>query len=302
MSKDIPAARRRWLAATAGAGLGVAAMGARAATRTQEQWPPVTAFPSGTWSPGRWVWADLFTEDVAASERFYGAVFGWSFERTTALGGRYRLALAGDEHVGALVPREGDLGPERGNRWMPLMSVEDPRRAADDAKRGGGRVVVKPVELPGRGTVGVLADPEGTTFGVIRATGGDPDDYLAELGEWAWLELWAADMERAARFYSPIGGYEVERETDGTGKALLQLSAGGFGRASIRTTLFPKLPPVWIPFLRVADAGITAARVIEAGGRLVIEPRPDRLDGRVAICVDSGAAPFGVLALPKEPK
>ena len=33
-----------------------------------------------------------------------------------------------------------------------------------------------------------------------------------------------------------------------------------------------------------------------------VEPRPDRLDGRVAICVDPGGAPFGVLALPKEPR
>lgn len=299
MSTVTPATRRRWLAA-AGAGLGAAAIGARAATPAQEQWPPVTAFPSGTWSPGRWVWADLFTEDVGASERFYGAVFEWSFERTTALGGRYLLARAGDEHVGALVSREA--GADRGSRWLPLMSVEDPDRAAGEAKRGGGRVVVAPITLPGRGRVAVLADPEGTPFGVIRATGGDPDDYLADLHEWVWLELWAMDMERAARFYAPLGGYEVERDTDGTGKPLLQLSSGGYGRLSIRTTLFPNLPPAWIPFLRVADAGVTAARVRESGGRLVIEPRPDRLDGRVAICVDPGGAPFGVLALPKEPR
>jgi hypothetical protein len=32
----------------------------------------------------------------------------------------------------------------------------------------------------------------------------------------------------------------------------------------------------------------------------VVEPRPDRLDGRVAICTDTGSAPFGVLAPPKE--
>jgi len=300
MGNDIPAARRRWLIA-AGAGLGAAAMSAAAAAQPREDWPPVTAFPSGTWNPGRWVWADLFTDDVAGAERFYGAVFGWSFEGTAALGGRYRLALSGDEYVGALVPRERDPGPQRGNRWMPLMSVEDPGRAGDEAKRGGGRIVVAPVDLPGRGTVAILADPEGTPFGVIRATGGDPDDYLAELNEWAWLELWAQDMDRAASFYAPLAGYETERDTDGAGRPLLQLASGGLGRASIRTTLFPNLPPAWIPFVRVADASAAAARVRAAGGRLVIEPRPDRLDGRVAICTDPGAAPFGVLALTKEP-
>jgi hypothetical protein len=299
MPENTTAPRRRWLAA-AGAGLGAAAMAAHAATRAQEAWPPITAFPSGTWSPGRWVWADLFTEDVGASERFYAAVFGWTFERTDALGGRYRLALAGDEAVGAVVPREAGPGTPPGSRWMPLLSVEDPARAAREASRVGGRVVVAPITLPGRGEVAILSDPEGLPFGVIRAIGGDPDDYLAELNEWVWHELWALDPERAARFYASLGGAEIERETDDAGRPYLQLSSGDVGRASIRKTLFPDLPPVWIPFLRVADAGAAAARVRAAGGRLVVEPRADRLDGRVAICVDSGGAPFGVLAVKQE--
>lgn len=300
MVHPVPPTRRRWLAGI-GAALGGATLGEPAAARTGEAWPPVTTFPSGRWTPGRWVWADLFTEDVSASERFYGAVFGWTFERTTALGGRYRLARAGDEQVGALIPRERDPGPERGSRWMPLMSVEDPGRAADEARRAGGRIVVAPITLPGRGQIAILADPEGTPFGVIRTSEGDPDDYLAELNEWVWLELWALDAVRAARFYAQLGGYELEPETDGTGAQYFQLASAGYGRASIRTTLFPKLPPVWIPFLRVADAGATAALVRASGGRLVVEPRADRLDGRVAICTDPGGAPFGVLALPKEP-
>jgi hypothetical protein len=299
MSDPTPSARRRrWLAAT-GAALGGFALAERAAAQAPASWPPVTAFPSGRWSPGRWVWADLFTDDVDAAERFYGAVFGWRFERTAALDGRYRLARADDEHVAALVPRSVDPGPERGNRWMALMSVEDPGRAAAQARADGGRVLVAPAELPGRGQVAVLADPEGTPFGVIRSAGGDPDDYLAELNEWVWLELWARDAVRAARFYAPLGGYELDAETDGSGAQYFQLSSDGFARMSIRTTLFPQLPPVWIPFLRVADASATAARVRAAGGRLVIEPRADRLDGRVAICTDPGDAPFGVLALPE---
>lgn len=299
MTEGMTAARRGWLAC-AGLAAATAAAADGAATTAGDPWPPVTAFPSGRWSPGRWVWADLFTDDVGASERFYAAVFGWRFERTGALGGRYRLALAGDEAVGAIVPREAGPGTAPGSRWMPLMSVEDPGRAASEASRTGGRVLVAPTTLPGRGEVAILGDPEGTPFGVVRALGGDPDDYLAELNEWVWLELWALDPEHAARFYAPLGGSEIEPETDDAGKPYLQLSSGGFGRASIRHTLFPDLPPAWIPFLRVADASATAARVRAAGGRLVVEPRADRLDGRVAICVDPGGAPFGVLAVQVE--
>ena len=97
MVHPVPPTRRRWLA-----GIG-AALGGRLSASLPQPGPGGVAtghdVPVRQLDPGRWVWADLFTEDVSASERFYGAVFGWTFERTTALGGRYRLARAGDEQV-----------------------------------------------------------------------------------------------------------------------------------------------------------------------------------------------------------
>jgi len=281
------------------AGLGGVALAGQSAA-SADTWPAVTAFPSGVWSPGRWVWADLFTDDLATAERFYASVMGWTFAATSVLAGRYRLARAGDEHVGALVLRETRSGTGRGNRWVPLMSVERPVEAVQQAQAAGGRVLYPPRQLSGRGEVAFLADPEGTPFGVIRAEGGDPEDYLAETGEWVWMELWSLDPLRMIDFYAALGPYELAPEGE-EDVVPVQLSSGGLARASVRSSLFPKLPPVWIPFLRVDDASATAVRVRAAGGRVVIEPRPDRLQGRVAVFTDVGGAPFGVLAVSKEP-
>ncbi|MDH3820904.1 MAG: hypothetical protein OEU59_07255, partial [Gammaproteobacteria bacterium] len=42
--------------------------------------PPVTDAPTGERLPGKIIWRDLLTNDPAASQRFYGELFGWEFE------------------------------------------------------------------------------------------------------------------------------------------------------------------------------------------------------------------------------
>ena len=43
-------------------------------------WPPITEPPTSQHVRGKWVWVELFTEDVNAAMRFYGEAFGWSFQ------------------------------------------------------------------------------------------------------------------------------------------------------------------------------------------------------------------------------
>ncbi|MGE5267125.1 MAG: VOC family protein [Deltaproteobacteria bacterium] len=294
MSNEKQQSRRDWMAA-AGAAWGAAMLTASAAKAADGTWPPITAYPTGRSTPGRWVWGDLFVDDVAGAQRFYGAVFGWRFDRTDALDGRYILAHAGDELVAGLVAVTVPTARARGSHWLPFMSVTDPAAAARAASSGGGRVLLAPQRLVGRGDVAVLADPEGTAFGVMRPEGGEADDYLAELNEWVWLELWAHDAPRAVSFLQQLAGYTVESHVGPAGELHTQLVAQGHARASVRQTPFPTLPAAWIPFVRVADAAAAAARVLGAGGRVAVSPQPQLLDGRVAVFIDPGGAPIGVL-------
>src|SRR5512139_2598262 len=58
----------------------VAAIAAGVADTAERYWPPIVDPPTHQFTPGRWVWADLVTSDVAAAAGFYGKVFGWTFE------------------------------------------------------------------------------------------------------------------------------------------------------------------------------------------------------------------------------
>src|SRR5262245_43127939 len=41
--------------------------------------PPLTTVSGSPRLPGKFVWADLVTDDVAAARKFYGHVFNWTF-------------------------------------------------------------------------------------------------------------------------------------------------------------------------------------------------------------------------------
>src|SRR5215469_15543882 len=53
---------------------------------------------------GKVVWNDLITQDLDVARRFYGELFGWTFEHATAPGGQpYVLARSGRIFVAGLV-------------------------------------------------------------------------------------------------------------------------------------------------------------------------------------------------------
>jgi len=100
-------------------------------------WPPITEPPTSQYAPGKWVWAELFTEDVKAAVRFYGKAFDWSFkEFPAARGPGYTLALSEGEPVGGLLQRDHSHEKERGSRWLGMISVPDVKAAARYAARG----------------------------------------------------------------------------------------------------------------------------------------------------------------------
>ena len=44
--------------------------------------PPLTTESGASRLPGKFVWADLATDDIGAAQKFYGALFGWTFTST----------------------------------------------------------------------------------------------------------------------------------------------------------------------------------------------------------------------------
>jgi len=259
-------------------------------------WPAITDPPTDQYVHGKWVWAELLTEDVKKTTRFYGEAFGWSFKEFPAQRGPgYTLAVLDGEPVGGMLQREHAYDKQPGSRWLGMLSVPDVKAAARYAVDHGGKVVVPPRPLKGRGEVALLADPEGTPFGVIHSSSGDPPDYLAEDRQWVWIELWARNPKAMAEFYSGFAGYELEppvERPDGTLGYFL--ASGGYTRCAIIPSPAPAAAPSWLLYLRVQDVKAATKQAADAGARVVVPPSPDVRDGNVALIVDPTGAALGL--------
>lgn len=258
------------------------------------QWPAVTDEPTHTHVPGRWATVDLFTDDVAAAERFYGKVFGWTFERFGEGKKIYALARSGGQRVGGVAYIEKAKASNRAGRWIGMLSVPDVVVAAGYVGKAGGKVMLEPRNLPGRGKAALVSDPEGAPFGLIRTSSGDPVDELGDDNTWLWGELWSHDPAAMAAFYKGLGVFTPQRENTEAEPTEYFLMAGGYPRAGIIRSPRDNIPAVWLPYIRVASLTQTLERVTQAGGRVVLAPDPKIRGGRIAIFIDPVGAPVGI--------
>jgi predicted enzyme related to lactoylglutathione lyase len=121
--------------------------------------------PEDVASEGVFVWDELGTTDADGAQRFYEEVFGWT---TTDMGseyGGYRVFNRGDTGVAGLMTVPDDSIPAH---WQPYVAVDDPDATTAKAKQLGGSALMEPMDVPKVGRLGILRDPQGATFGIIR--------------------------------------------------------------------------------------------------------------------------------------
>jgi predicted enzyme related to lactoylglutathione lyase len=292
------AASAVWFAAWGG--VLALAMSVPAADAAERYWPPVADPPTGVFHAGKWVWADLVTLDVARAAEFYGSLFGWTYETYGPDDDdqqSYTLIFSKGVPIGGMVFSERHAQSSRPQaRWVGVVSVVDVDATAKTASANGGKVLVAPMNTSPRGRTALLADPEGAAFAVLRSSTGDPEDYLAEPGEWLWFELWADDVQSMGAFYKSLAGYEIATGSTTSERGGIHLTAGGFPRAGILPKP-AKVASTWVPYVRVVNVADTVAKARAAGGRIVIEPTSAR-GTTVALLVDPTGAPLAVAEWP----
>jgi predicted enzyme related to lactoylglutathione lyase len=269
------------------------------AQASDRYWPPIVDPPTGQHTPGRFVWGDLVTADVAAAASFYGKVFGWTFETYGGEDDRdtYTLALADGLPIGGMVfDQRAMKGKTPSARWIGLISVADVKASAAAVAAAGGKVVYDPVMLGERGETAVFKDPEGVLFGVVNSKNGDPADFAGDVNEWYWIDLWTADVEKAATFYRAVVGFETLPIADDGPRSGLHLLSGGFARAGIMQKQGEQSSSTWLPYIRVADARLSAEAARSAGGKVLLEPLA-MSRATVAIIADPTGAPVGIVQL-----
>ena len=255
---------------------------------------PARADQAGQYHPGKFVWFDLVTDDLSAARRFYGSVFGWQFRTVGAAPGSYTFAELAGARIGGMLYRPPPAGAARNARWLALISVTDPASTVRYVEQQGGAVLVPPAAIPGRGTHALFRDPQGAVFGVLRSETGDRPDTPVVAGDFFWIDLLVPNPEHAAEFYSGLAGYEVSPGESESVKRVV-LSSGGYARAGV-TPMPPMVKqPGWLAYVLVDDVRATLDKVAAGGGKVLVQPRADVLDGNLAVIADPSGGVLGIV-------
>ncbi len=260
---------------------------------------PALVSPPGTeHHRGKMVFAELVTPDLGAAKRFYGGLFGWSFQDAGGGVNRFTQASVDGRVVAGIVQRAIPTG--RRPAWLSFIAVDDAARAAALAKQSGGKLLFEPHRIAALGQEAILADPQGAVFAVLASSSGDPPDLLAEPGAWIWSSLITTDPGADAAFYRSLFGYDVFDLPGAQDARHLILASESYARASVNPipSSRPGAHPRWVSYLRVDDATAMAARVVAMGGRVVLPPQLDRHGGKIALVADPQGALFGLLEWP----
>jgi predicted enzyme related to lactoylglutathione lyase len=226
-------------------------------------------------------WVDAQLPDVAAGKRFYGELFGWTFEES--YGGSVWARQDG-EPVAALAHKTDGRMP---TVWTVYFATPDVVRLTGRIRAAGGQVVMGPLPVGELGTAALAADPEGAVFGLWQAARHPGFGRRREPGTFVWVELYARDTEAANTFYGGLftdALFGPDAEPD-------------FGRALVSDVFPAEMPPHFLVHFRVDDCEAVLGTVNRLGGR-VQRPPFDTSYGKVAVVTDNQGASFAVLERP----
>lgn len=219
-------------------------------------------------------WVSLMARDLEASQRFYGAVVGWTF-RTARFGSAFSVAVLDGVPVAGIGALAGDLAVAVA--WTPYFAVDDVDVAAARIRERVGTVAVGPVSFPGGGRAALVADPDGAVFGIWQ--GPVSSGWRVGLGPApAWLELRTRNAFDAALFYGEVlewatgrtGCCEVSYEEEQVvlrqgGEPVARLDSGPVEVGAYT----PHTRPRWHVHFRVPELDAAVEAALDLGGRTV---------------------------------
>jgi predicted enzyme related to lactoylglutathione lyase len=118
-------------------------------------------------APGRVIWTELLTNDVAAATEFYRRVVGFDVRTIKRRGGEYTLlGNNGIDRAGILENPLPDWSPV----WLTYFGVKDVDAMAARAEELGGQILVPVSPEIREGTMAVVKDPTGALLVLQKLT------------------------------------------------------------------------------------------------------------------------------------
>lgn len=248
-------------------------------------------------SEGAPCWADVSLPDLAAGQRFYGELFGWTFQDQGEEYGHYTMARRDGRNAAALM---GKPDPAMPTAWSVYLASDDAARTAARITEAGGRLAFGPDAVGDTGVMLGALDPGGSFFGVWQGGSHPGFGIVAEPGAYCWTENHTRDADAVDAFYHEVFGYDARQIGDGSGFDYTVWSLPGdpgsqvAGRMRRGADVPAGVTSAFEIYFAVADCDAAAAAVRRLGGQVVMEP-DDSPFGRLAIVTDDQGAHFAVI-------
>src|SRR5258706_9022601 len=122
-------------------------------------------------APGAFCWPELGTSDQNAAKKFYGGLFGWTFNDTPIGPDQvYTIFQLDGRDAAALYTLQPDmLKMGVPPHWETYVAVANADNAAALAKQNGGTILKDAFDVMDAGRMAVIQDPLGATFCVWQA-------------------------------------------------------------------------------------------------------------------------------------
>jgi uncharacterized protein len=241
-------------------------------------------------------WIDLGIPDLDRAMRFYGGVFGWTFEVGPAETGHYTQCLLDGRKAAALTPNPGPAGSDFW--WNVYLASADVEATVARARKAGAEVLVEPMAVMTQGTMALLRDPVGAQVGLWQGADHLGCEVVNEPGALVRNDLVTATPEPARRFYAAVFGFTLERN-----EAMPELDftflrrpdghevGGIMGSQGVARSY-------WNTTFEVADTDAAVATAVELGGSVTVPPA-DMPYGRFATVEDPFGAELSLVARPR---
>jgi len=243
---------------------------------------------------GRFVWFDYVAKDIKKAQGFFGELFNWKTQEIPSPDGKgYTMIALGDQTIGGYMTTPPGA-PEIGH-WISYLQTPDAKATCAKIKSLGGKVHKEPSTMGDYGTMAIVADNNDGVFALWQpAKAEGTGDFRGKPGTFVWNELSTPDPDKAAAFYSAIGGFTVEKMDMGPGGTYYLLNADGKGRAGMMKQSEGQ-PIAWQPYVQVASADTTSAKATKLGAKTIVPPTDIPNVGRFSIFLDPLGAPNAIL-------
>ena len=252
------------------------------------------------YEPGQFSWVELGTTDAAAAKKFYGGLFGWTFDDMPAGPDMvYTMCKLGNHHACALYKMGGDTKGVPPH-WLSYVTVENADAITAKAKQNGAKVMKEAFDVMDVGRMAVITDPTGAHLAVWQPKKHIGAGIWGDPGAIIWNELFTNNVDAAGKFYAQTFGWKTKAVDMGPMGTYTLFSKddskeGGRGGMMAIPASMKGAPSNWLAYFAATDVDAQAKKAQELGGQVLSPPMdiPGNI-GRFAIVRDPQGAVFAL--------